>query len=113
MRSLVDPFLEPLYLMTILVVVAAACIITGVACSLRIAHGRKPSFWWAALGSVTAALAMIALHLGEDLFHPAKWGVGKADLKEVLIGIAISVALFAALIFIPASVVVLFYRRKA
>ena|ERR1051325_7141012 len=64
--ALVSYFLNPLTLMTILVVAAAACVITSTTCRRRLAQGRNVSFWSAVIGAFTAALGMIVLLMGDE-----------------------------------------------
>jgi len=110
MKMLMKSLLDPLNLMVILVVAAAACVITSMVCRRRLARGRKVSLWSATLGAIIAASALTVLSLGGDLFRADTWLGGKTP---GLICVPIVVAFLAALSFVPTSAVVLFYRRKS
>ncbi len=93
----------------IAVLAGVAFIVTNLACRRSIARSRQPSFLVAVRGAFCTALVMMIVFYGRELFTLDFWEDGKAPmmfLVPMFLGACTLISL------IPASAVVLFYRRK-
>ena len=93
----------------IAVLAGIAIVFTKVACRRRSTVRRQPSFSLAFVGAFCAALIMVLIFYGRDLFTRRFWDDGKAPmiiLVAMLFGVCFVVSL------VPALLVVWHYRKR-
>jgi drug/metabolite transporter (DMT)-like permease len=93
----------------IAVLAGIAFVFTKVACRRRSAVRRQPSFFQAFVGAFCAAVIMVFIFYGRDLFTRRFWDDGKAPMI-ILVPLLFGVCLVVSLI--PALLVVWHYRKR-
>lgn len=100
-----------LFIATILVAAAIAAYTTSLVCRWSVARNRRPAFWPAALASLCGSLVITLASGGSELFTHRYWQ-GTAKGPGPLPSLLIFVCVFAVPSIVPASGVVVLYRKR-
>jgi hypothetical protein len=84
-------------------------VVVSVSCRQRIAYRARPSWFLAIGGAISAALIMVLIFYGPDIFTQRFWN---DDTPPMAVVVPVLFGAFALVSFIPALLVVRNYRRR-